>query len=153
MIDCVHHYADLIAALAAMLTAVIAAFALNAAWQAPAKAAALAEELRIQNERLDAERALKMKIFETMMAYRGANLSDPESVNAVNMIPVAFAKSPVVKERFEVFLRFINGAQNAQARAETYLDIIAAITADLGFDASITRDVLNRGYFPPSNPK
>jgi hypothetical protein len=132
---------------AAVVTVGAALIAAWITWRAPHRAAELAERLRVQNEAAKTVLDEKLRIFRVLMDHRGRNISAPAPVDALNMIVVAFADDNEVREAFARFLEVINGAENASARVERYIDILAVMARSLGFE-SVRRSEINRGYFP-----
>ena len=140
--------AAIVQAIAAVATLGAAVTAAYVAWKAPERAARLAEHLRTENERARLRRDEKLRLFYILMNHRGRNISAVEPVDALNMINVVFFDSRSIKEAFNRFMRFINGAENRRARSDAYMDILLEIARDLGFPSSLTGEDLDRGYFP-----
>ncbi len=139
-------------AAAAVLTFLAAIVAVRITWLAPLRAARLAERLRVLSEREQGRREEKLRVLRTLMNYRGADISNRESVNALNMIRIAYHDAPKVEAEFEKFLLYINGAENAENRSRAYIDIIVEMARSLNFPETISHDSINRGYFPLPPP-
>jgi uncharacterized protein DUF6680 len=141
-------FAAQIQAVAAVGTLAAACIAAYVTWKGPERAARLAEHLRRSGEQSRIRREEQSRLLHILMNHRGRNISDTEPVNALNMINVVFHDSRNVREAYERFLGYANGAQFAQQRTEAYLDILAAMAAGLGLSDSVSRSDINRGYYP-----
>ena len=139
-----------IQAAAACLTFLAACVAVWATLRAPQRAAQLAERLRVENEAAQAIRQERYRLFRVLMDHRGRNISAREPVDALNMVDVAFYDEPKVRQAITRFLKYANGAEFAQHRIDAYMDLLTAMAAVLGFSDFVTRDDLNRGYWPLS---
>jgi len=137
-----------IQAAAAVLTFLAACVAVFATLKAPQRAARLAEDLRVQNEKAEAGHREKYRIFRVLMEHRGRNISALEPVNALNMIDVAFHDDRPVRDAFANLLRFANGPEFAHQRIAAYLDIVVAMAKVLGFSAKVAKTEIDRGYYP-----
>ncbi len=135
-------------AVAGFLTLGTAGLAVWAAFRAPRLAADFAEQLRKQTQAEERERQLKTQIFATLLQHR-ATIAYEQSVNALNMIPVAFKKSPQVRDAFDHFLTATEAkpADNSVI-VERYLIVIEKIAHDVGLSEEISYKDIRRYYSP-----
>src|SRR6056297_2675998 len=83
--------------IAALCSAIAAIAAVIVTWRAPRSAAKYAEELRLVSSKVEEGRRLKFHIFRELLKARGVQITR-ESVAAMNLIDLAFCKSPMVRD-------------------------------------------------------
>ena len=108
--------------------------------------------LRMQIKQAEFHRieARQHDLLRKLMKHRGGNISHPESVEALNMVPLYFKDNSDVLEAFNAFLDVVNGAKSSSLRGERFIDLCVQISKYL-IDDSIAYKDIDRGYFPSIN--
>lgn len=137
-----------IQAFAAGATFLAAVLAVWATFRAPKLAAQFAERLRVEGQKGEEERRLKVQVFTTLMQNR-AQIAGSNAVSALNVIDVVFCESPEVREAWRHF-RLATDEQpySAEKVVERYLSIIEKMARDLGLARSITISDIQACYYP-----
>jgi hypothetical protein len=109
-------------------------------------------------ERWRDARVQKQRLFATLMATRGARLSD-QHVYALNSIDLTFAGRRAVTDAWREYLDRLNAPQGhdeAQWRAwheraqDKLVDLLYAMAADLGEGATFDRTAIRNGAYVPT---
>jgi hypothetical protein len=136
---------------AALLSAIATLFAALAAYRAPVSAARYSEKLRLENEKLNERRRMKMIVFTTLMQER-ATINSPESVRVLNLVDTIFADAVSVRESWaELHLLF--GKEDAYSiamREEKIRKLLKDMADDLGISHTLRLDDFGRIYYPKS---
>lgn len=92
-------------------------------------------------------RERKMKIFETLMAYRYM-ISSQESVNALNSIDVVFYKDKTVRKAYAEFLNEADKKPELNPNiADKHLKLLEEMSKSLGL-TEIHWDEIKQSYYP-----
>lgn len=141
--------ATLLAAIAALGSAVAAFVSLFVAWRSPKSAAAFAEELRSQNERTSEIRRLKLYIFTEIMKARGIQITR-DSVGAFNLIDLVYKDNTDVRDAWAELYSGYNRIHNVP---QAYIDqsltkLLRAMAQDLGLSGDLRSADFERYYYP-----
>lgn len=140
--------AALLTALAACAAFGISLVALKATYEAPKRAAELAEDLRASSQKNEENRRLKLWVFTTLLQHRGS-ITSPESVSALNLIDVVFIDDAEVRQSWKSFLISTDEQPFYPVKVvERYLTIIEKISRSLGMSNQITVADVQKGYYP-----
>lgn len=139
---------DYVQAGAAVLTMGAAIIALVIASKAPRLAAKYAEQYRRDNAKADERDRLRMSVL--LMLLRGRKqLLHQDSVAALNIVDLAFADVPAVRNAHRVFVRTTFGGKPEEIVSAYHVLILAAADA-VGLGDTIGSDDLHNGYYPES---
>lgn len=135
--------------ISAFLSLLATCFAAWATWQGPRSAAKLSEEIRINSERANERRRMKLNLFATLMQER-ANIVSIDSVRMLNSIDFIFYDSVKVREAWaELFNVFqTNGIPHPQLQEDKLRNLLREMAADIGFSDSLKVNDLGRIYYP-----
>lgn len=114
---------------AAGFSAVAAGFAAYLAYKGPISAARLAEDLRAAAQ----VRAEKLAVFYTLMEERGS-LDSAASMKALNRVEAVFRDSEDVRKSLSEL--YHAASVQSGGRNDAFLELIHAISNDLGFEGS-----------------
>lgn len=137
-------------ALFGFFTFLAAGLAVKAAYDAPKRAAEFAEALRQESQIADERRRVKLNVLTTLLQHR-ATFEYAESVNALNLITIAFVDDQEVRDAYTHFLGEADKddeAFNLGALRERYLSLIEKIVRNVGLSERITVADVHQGYYP-----
>ncbi|GGF42724.1 DUF6680 family protein [Mameliella alba] len=141
---------DLLAAIAAALSAFATIAAAYAAWRVPKSAAILSETLRREAEQDSEQKRLKLFVFTTIMQER-ASVFSAESVRALNLIDVVFNDSEPVREAWAELYNAFNARNASPFDHDSKLRaLLKVMSEDIGLGSKLKTDDLGRVYFPNS---
>ncbi len=138
---------DIIAAIAAIFSAIAALLSVWATLKGPQAAAALAEKLRQINKSDDERRQVKLDVFGKLMMNR-SNIASKASVEALNLIDVAFNNNLKVREAWADLHRAFDNETPKQTQDDKLRTLLMEMARDLGFSNALRMDDLNRIYYP-----
>jgi hypothetical protein len=141
-----------IQAAASVATFVAACVAVWATFQAPKRAAEIAEALRRANDRADSERKSKYYILETLLRHRASILHN-DAVNALNLIDIVFIDVSEVREAYQQFWNATAEPSPWELKLERYNTIIEKIVRHLGMNEHIKASDIQRSYHPVGHAK
>ena len=139
-------------AVAGVATFFAACLAVWATFQAPKRAAELAENLRRGNDKADSEQRSKAYVLETLLRHR-ASILHPDAVNALNLIDIVFIDVIDVREVFQQFLNSAVEQSPFELKIERYNIIIERIVRHLGMNDRIKASDIQRSYHPVGHAK
>lgn len=137
---------------AAIATFIAAGLAVWATFQAPKRAAEIAENLRRTNDWIDSERRSKAYILETMLRHRGS-IIHADAVSALNLIDIVFIDVPEVREAYQQYWNSTAELTPWELKVERYNTIIERIVRHLGMSDRIKASDIQRSYHPVGHAK
>lgn len=140
------HVTDWIQAAASLLTMMAAFAALIIAAKAPKWAAKFAEDYRQQNASAEEIQRFRMQVFSTLMAHRSEILAR-EARAAINLVDVAFAGIPRVRNARRLFIEATSGESPTNI-IERYHALIEAVAHEMDSSAELDGFDVRRGYYP-----
>ncbi len=139
---------DWIQAAASLLTMLAACAALIVAAKAPRLAAKFAEEYRRQSAAEEDRQKLRLGVFSALMKHRSEILA-PDARAAINLIDVAFADQPEVRNARRLFIEASLGEPtNPTTIVERYHAMIEAAARAVNLSETITGFDVRSGYYP-----
>ena len=141
--------AEMLSAVAALLSFLTTLGAAFATWSAPIAAARLTERLREAASNRNEQRRMRQLIFMTLMQER-ATYQSPEAVRALNLIDAAFIDQFDIRQAWAKLLESLEPRSRATEleKKDRLRALLQAMSASLGLEGRLTISDLDRVYAP-----
>jgi hypothetical protein len=140
--------ASYLAVVAAFLSALATGFAVWAAIYGPRAAAEAAEQMRRQSDADSERRRIRMWVFTTLMQQR-ATVASELSVQALNVIDVAFQDQREVRDAWsELYISFGQKPLDNNKIEERLRELLRRMAISLSIAETLRVDDFSRIYFP-----
>jgi hypothetical protein len=134
---------------AAFFSALAALASAYAAWKGPISAARIAEEIRRENDKSVDRRRIKLNVFGALMEGRSAWYL-PETVNALNLIDIAFIDNKIVRDAWAEFYISLDESKKIpdHEKQTRFRNMLKLMAEDLRLADTLRLDDFERVYMP-----